>query len=69
VSFGVGCYNKALKGLVCRLAFGSVVYNLWRTSNEFKHYGQPNTEEHIIKKILWKVRARIVGKGIFPKTR
>jgi hypothetical protein len=61
--------NKALKGLVCRLVFGSVVYNLWRTRNVLKHSGQPNTEEQILKKILWEVRARIVGKGKFPKTR
>ena len=37
--------NKALKGLVCRLVFGSVVYNLWRTRNELKHFGQQNIEE------------------------
>ena len=61
--------NMALKGLVCRLVFGSVVNNLWRTINEFKHSGQQNIEEQIIKKILWEVRARIVGKGNFPKTR
>jgi hypothetical protein len=61
--------NKALKGLLCRLVFGSVVYNLWRTRNEVKHYGSPNTKEQIVKRILWEVRARIVGKGNFPKTR
>jgi hypothetical protein len=37
--------NKALKGLVYKLVFGSVVYNLWRTRNEVKHSGHPNTEE------------------------
>ena len=57
--------NKALKGLVCRLVFGSVVYNLWRTRNEFKYSGQPHTEEQILKKILWEVRVIIVGKVNF----
>jgi hypothetical protein len=61
--------NKALKGLVCILVFGLVVYNLWRTRNELKHSGQANTEEQILKKILWEVRARVIGKGKFPKTR
>jgi hypothetical protein len=61
--------NKALKGLLCRLVFGSVFYNLWRTRNEVKHSGSPNTEEQIVKRILWEVGARIVWKGNFPKTR
>ncbi|XP_059448467.1 uncharacterized protein LOC132179721 [Corylus avellana] len=59
--------NKALKGLICRLVLGSVIYNLWCTRNEIKHSGQPNTEEQLLKKILWEVRARIVGKEKFPK--
>jgi hypothetical protein len=46
-----------------------VVYNLRRTRNELKHSGEPNTKEQILKKTLWEVRARIVGKGKFPKTR
>ena len=61
--------NKALKGLLCRLVLGFVVYNLWRTRNDIKNSGQPNTEEQILKKILWEVRARIVEKRKFPKTR
>jgi hypothetical protein len=56
-------------GEYCKLVFGSMVYNLWGTRNEFKHSGQPNTEEQIIKKILWELRARIVEKGKFHKTR
>jgi hypothetical protein len=55
-----GCsswFHKSLKCLICRLVFNSTVYNLWLTINELVHAGQPCTEEQILKKILWEVRA------------
>ncbi|XP_059451249.1 uncharacterized protein LOC132182059 [Corylus avellana] len=61
--------NKSLKGFLCRLVLGSVIYNLWCTRNELMHSGQPNTEEQLLKKIIWEVRSRIAGKGKFPRTR
>jgi hypothetical protein len=68
----LGCSNwssKSLKAIFCRLVLGSTVYNIWCTRNELKHAGHPFTEEQILKKIMWEVRTRIVGKGIFSKTR
>jgi hypothetical protein len=61
--------NKSLKGIQCRLVLGSIIYHLWCTRNEIKHSGNPLTEDQMLKRILWEVRARIVGKGNFPKTR
>jgi hypothetical protein len=60
---------KTLQGLLCRLVLGSVIYNIWQTRNEMKHLGHPSSEEQILKKVLWEVRTRIVGKGKFSKTR
>jgi predicted negative regulator of RcsB-dependent stress response len=59
--------SKNLKGLLCRLVLGSVIYNIWQTRNEIKHLGQPCSEEQILKKVLWEVRTKIAGKGKFPK--
>jgi hypothetical protein len=60
---------KSLKAILCRLALGSVVYNIWCTRNEIKHAGHPKSEEQLLKKILWEIRARVVGKGKFPKNK
>jgi hypothetical protein len=68
----LGCSSwkcNTLKSLLCRLALGSTVYNIWCTRNEIKHAGHPSTEEQILKKVLWEVRARVAGKGKFPRTR
>ncbi|XP_059442158.1 uncharacterized protein LOC132174537 [Corylus avellana] len=62
-----GC--KSLKAMLCRLVLGSVVYNIWCTRNEIKHAGHPKTEEQLLKKILWEIRTRVVGKGRFPKNK
>jgi hypothetical protein len=61
--------SKSLKAILCRLVLGSAVYNIWITQNELKHAGHPITEEQILKKIMWEVRTRVVGKGIFSRTR
>jgi hypothetical protein len=60
--------NKNLKGIICRLVLGSIVYHIWCTRNEIQHPGHPLTEEQQVKGILWEVRTRIVGRN-FPKTR
>jgi hypothetical protein len=44
--------TKTLKGLLCRLVLGSVIYNIWHTRNEIKHLGQPSFEEQILKKVF-----------------
>jgi hypothetical protein len=61
--------TKTLKGLMCCLVLGYVIYNIWYTRNEIKHLGYSSYEEQILKKVFWEVRARIAGKGKFPKTR
>ena len=61
--------TMTLKGMLCRLVSGLVIYNIWQTRNEIKHLGQPSSEEQILKKVLWEVTTRIAGKGKFPKTR
>jgi hypothetical protein len=37
--------NKIVKGLLCCLVLGSVIYNLWHNRNEIKHSRQPSSEE------------------------
>ena len=61
--------KNSLKGILCRLVLGAVIYHLWCTRNELKHSAQPSTEEQLLKKILWEVRSRLAGKGKFPKTK
>ncbi|XP_059446512.1 uncharacterized protein LOC132178068 [Corylus avellana] len=61
--------TKTLKGLLCHLVLGSVIYNLWCTRNELKHSGHPISEEQILRKVLWEVRTRIAGKGKFSENR
>jgi hypothetical protein len=51
-----GCNNwkkKTLLGVLCRLIFGSVVYNIWRARNEVRFLGHPKSEEQILKLIFW----------------
>jgi hypothetical protein len=59
--------NKNLKGIICRLVLGSIVYHIWCTRNEIQHSGHPLTEEQLVKRIRWEVRTRVVGRN-FPKT-
>jgi hypothetical protein len=67
-----GCSSwgyKTLKCLLYQLVFGYVVYNLWQTRNELIHAALLSTEEQLLKKILWEVRTRIVGKWKVPRIR
>jgi len=36
--------KKSLNVNVCRLVFGSTMYNIWRNRNEIKHGSHPKTE-------------------------
>ena len=47
------------------MVYDSTVYNIWRNSNEIKHGSQLKTEEQVMQKIKWEVRAQILGKGKF----
>jgi hypothetical protein len=47
---------------------GSIVYHIWCTRIEIQHSGHPVSEDQLVKRILWEVRARIVGRS-FPKSR
>jgi hypothetical protein len=48
--------------LLCRLALGSTVNNIWCTINEIKHAGHPSTEEQILKKVSWKFELELKRK-------
>jgi hypothetical protein len=61
--------QKSQKFLICRLVLGSTVYNLWLTRNKLILVGQPYTDKHILKNIVWDVRTRIARKGKFLSTR
>lgn len=66
-----GCRNwksKAMYDVLCKLVLRSTVYHLWRARNEIQHSGIPNTEDQILKVIIWEVRSRILGKGRFNKS-
>jgi hypothetical protein len=39
------------------------VQYIWWIRKELKHGNQPKTDEKILQKIKWEVRARILGKG------
>lgn len=46
--------SKSLQAVVCKLAWGASIYNIWRQRNDVKHENQ--------------IRSRIVGKGKFKAT-
>jgi hypothetical protein len=60
--------NKNLKGIIYRLVLGSIVYHIWCTRNEFQRYEHPLTEDQLVKRVIWEVKTRIVGRN-FPKAR
>jgi hypothetical protein len=55
--------GKILKGVVCKLAWGSIVYNIWRHRNNVKFGNRLCTKEQILQNICWEVRTRIVVQG------
>lgn len=59
--------GKSLKVVVCKLAWGSAVYNIWRYRNDMEHGNEMYSEEKLLQKICWEVRTRIAGKGKFKE--
>jgi hypothetical protein len=50
-----------LKDVVCKLAWGSAVYNIWRHRNDVKYGNKMNAKEKMLQKVCWEVRTRIIG--------
>jgi hypothetical protein len=57
-----------MKENLCRLSLGAVVYHLWMQRNDLKLGNQPRTEEEIVKRIIWEIRARMIAKGRFKRS-
>lgn len=60
--------SKTTKAYLCRLVFGSTIYNIWRNRNTLKHENNPWSQEKVLKQIKWEVRIRFTTKGKFKKT-
>lgn len=52
---------------MCKLAWGTTVYNLWGHRNNVKFGNNMISEEKLLQKICWEMRTRIIGKGKFKK--
>jgi len=59
------CFKTKLR-ILC---LGAAVYNLWRQRNVLLHNSNVATEEALLSKIKWKIRARLLVKGNFKRTR
>lgn len=77
-SFPVGCEDvlreglavwrgKSLLGVICKIAWASTVYNLWRHRNSLKFGNSLWSEEQIKIQIKWEIGTWIMGnaKGKF----
>jgi hypothetical protein len=60
--------HDCLKSRLCTLSLGATVYNLWKHTNYILHGNVLSSEEMIIAKIKWEIRARIMAKGPYKKT-
>jgi hypothetical protein len=70
VDLGMQSWKGAkLKAYLYQLVFGYVVYNLFRTHNAICYVNHLETEEQLLKQIVWKVRTRILSKGKFKATK
>jgi hypothetical protein len=43
--------KKNLQVNICKLGFGSTIYNLWRNMSEIRHVGHPHTKKQILQQI------------------
>jgi hypothetical protein len=59
------CFKTRLR-ILC---LGAAVYNLWRQRNALLHSSSVATEEALLSKIKWEIRARLLVKGDFKGTR
>jgi hypothetical protein len=57
--------GKNLRAVICKLAWGSAVYNLWRFRSDVKFWNQTISEEKMLQKICREVRTRIMWNGNF----
>jgi len=55
--------GKGFKDVVCKLAWCSAVYNIWRHRNDVKYGHKANAKEKMLQKVCWEVRTRIIGEG------
>jgi hypothetical protein len=60
--------SDCLKSKLCRLRLGAAVYHLWKHRNDILHGNSVSSEEQIVAKIKWDVRARIMSKGPYKKS-
>lgn len=56
--------GKSLKSCLRKLCLGATVYHLWKQINDLLHGNIPLSEEAIVAQIRWKVRARLMAKGL-----
>ncbi len=61
--------KDCFKTRLCILCLGAAVYNLWKQRNAILHGSTVYTEEDLLSMIIWEVRARILVKGNFKKSR
>jgi superfamily II helicase len=57
-----------LKSRLCRLCLGAAAYHLWRHRNDILHGNSLSSEEQIVAKIKWDVRACILSTGSYKKS-
>jgi hypothetical protein len=55
--------GKKLKSILCKLAFGAIVYNIWKHQNSLKFCNNVKSEEQILQTICWEIGSRIMRKG------
>jgi len=53
--------GNSLQDLICKLSFGSTVYNLWKLRNDLKFGNDLLSEEKLLQKVCWQVRNWIVS--------
>jgi hypothetical protein len=61
--------SRKLKAALCKLSWSATVYNIWRQRNGLKHGNKLKSEEKVVQNITWEVRARIMAKGRFKRTK
>jgi hypothetical protein len=59
--------GKTLRVILCILAFGTVVYRIWKHRNDIRHDNVLKLVEKILKIIYWEIRTQIMEIGKFRK--
>lgn len=55
--------GKSLKVTLCKLAFETVVYHIWKQRNDIRHDNVLKIEEQILKGMHWEIRSQSDGCG------